>query len=279
MCELFAFSSKNDMDITNYLKEFYSHSEKHPNGWGLSYLDSSEIKLYKESKKAVDSDKLRNILSNKIITRNAIAHIRLATVGDMKPCNCHPFEKMDNNDRTWTLVHNGTIFHYPAIDSYKNKQAGQTDSERILLYIVDCVNESEIDTMLDNYQLCELINNILTNLSKNNKLNIILYTQDMLFIHINCKESLYYYRENEFVIFSTLALNNSNWHEVKLNTLYVIKNSNVVFMGKDHGNEYVIKDEDVDFILNNLDDKTVKELLDSYGNMNNVKKQILNSHK
>ena len=37
-------------------------------------------------------------------------------------------------------MHNGTIFDCPLLDKYIHSQCGQTDSERILLYLIDQVN-------------------------------------------------------------------------------------------------------------------------------------------
>ena len=42
----------------------------------------------------------------------------------------------------WTLVHNGTIFDFSLMNRYLDQQAGQTDSERILYYIVGRINQA-----------------------------------------------------------------------------------------------------------------------------------------
>ena len=52
-------------------------------------------------------------------------------MGEMKPSNCHPFSKKDNNGRTWVLVHNGTIFESPILKEYEDCSIGETDSEKI----------------------------------------------------------------------------------------------------------------------------------------------------
>ena len=39
MCEIFGFSSSKEEELNDYLKEFYSHCEEHPHGWGLAILD------------------------------------------------------------------------------------------------------------------------------------------------------------------------------------------------------------------------------------------------
>ena len=110
MCELFAYSSDNPLEINEYLKDFYSHCNCHPHGWGLALLDSSNYSVYKEPVCARMSLNLKNLLEKPIINKNVFAHIRLATIGKLIPSNCHPFYKKDDSNRMWTLIHNGTIF-------------------------------------------------------------------------------------------------------------------------------------------------------------------------
>ena len=74
------------------------------------------------------------------VSKNALAHIRLGTIGVKDFYNCHPFVKKDNAGRRWTLIHNGTVFDCPDLCKYSTEEEGETDSERILLAIVDLVN-------------------------------------------------------------------------------------------------------------------------------------------
>ena len=45
MCELLGISSEKEELVNEYLKTFYSHSDKHPHGWGLAYLYDGQIML------------------------------------------------------------------------------------------------------------------------------------------------------------------------------------------------------------------------------------------
>lgn len=273
MCELFALNASCDVDITDYLKVFYSHCNKHPNGWGLAYLKEDKIVGHKQAVKASDSALLNDILSHKVITRKLLAHIRLATIGEMNVCNCHPYELTDNNNNQWTLIHNGTIFNYPPLDRYKDIQSGNTDSERILYHIVDCINNSKYDNP-DDERLCELINDIISRLSKDNKVNLIVSNGQITFIHSNCEKSLYYLDKNDCIILSTLALSSENWVEVELNTVYAIKDARIIYKGPRHDNRYVISENHIEFILNNLNDAAMEELLETYGSIENIKRQL-----
>lgn len=40
MCELFMFSSRKEKHLQPYLKELFSHSVSHPDGWGLTAFEN-----------------------------------------------------------------------------------------------------------------------------------------------------------------------------------------------------------------------------------------------
>lgn len=71
-----------------------------------------------------------------------VAYIRYATVGRIEAANCHPFVWDDQSGRTWTLVHNGTLFESGPTSTFVTQQEGATDSERLLLYIVSRMNRA-----------------------------------------------------------------------------------------------------------------------------------------
>ena len=106
-----------------------------------------------------------------------IAHIRLATRGVMEYANCHPFVLRDNDHRCWTLAHNGTIFDYPRHNPYLHQQEGRTDSERILFFLVDQVNQrqSELGRSLRVEERLDLLDALVTDMAKGNKLNLLIY--------------------------------------------------------------------------------------------------------
>lgn len=71
-----------------------------------------------------------------------MTHIRLATIGSVKALNCHPYSGVDCTGRTWTLMHNGTICSGNRLMPYYRVQKGNTDSERIFLYLLDEINQA-----------------------------------------------------------------------------------------------------------------------------------------
>ena len=246
MCEIFCFNSNTPKQVNECLQCFYNHSEEHPDGWGLANMQSDEFVIDKEPVKASCSEHLKNILSNPVIGKNVFAHIRLATVGEIISPNCHPFTEADGNNRSWMLIHNGTIFDYPELDAYKDKETGDTDSERILLYIIDKVDEFErnkgaLSTIKERFHL---LNQIVRGLSKNNKLNLMIYDGDLTYIHSNMRNSLYYLKNEEgFLVASTPLTDDENWLPVELNKLFGLIDGKIIFESEEHENEYILTEE------------------------------------
>ena len=144
MCEMLGISAKRRREMNAVLREFFSHAERHPHGWGLARFGDGHAPLIeKEPVKATESELLGGILGERIEERALLAHIRFATVGTMEYANCHPFSGADDSGRVWTLVHNGTIFSGAVLNDYIGLQFGETDSERILLHLIARVNRAQ----------------------------------------------------------------------------------------------------------------------------------------
>ena len=246
MCEIFCFNSNMPKKLNSCLECFYNHSENHPHGWGLANMQSDEFVIDKEPVKATCSQYLKDKLPNPVVGKNVFAHIRLATVGEIISPNCHPFIEMDGNNRSWMLIHNGTIFDYPILEKYKDKENGDTDSERILLYIIDKVNEFEQakgapSTIKERFNL---LTEIVNDLSRSNKLNLMIYDGEVTYIHSNMKESLYYLKNViEFLVATTPLDNNENWLQVELNKLFVLDDGNILYESSEHDNEFILTEE------------------------------------
>lgn len=241
MCELFGVTSNKKIFINDLLKTFFGHSIEHRNGWGMAFLDDGCVSVEKEPVCAKNSMYLKNRLTGKIYTSRCMAHIRKATVGNICFNNTHPFTKRDAAGRTWVLVHNGTIFDAPGLNSFQYEQEGTTDSERILCYIVDRVNrhyESELNSFDVNERI-GLIDDIIKKLVPGNKLNIMLYDGDYFYVHKNEKGTLYMSERNRTVVFSTHALQKHGWIEVPDNQLLVYRDGVLIFTGDRHEHTYV----------------------------------------
>ena len=54
MCELFGISAGGQVVLNDYLKEFFSHSTGHPNGWGMALLYGNAVNVEKEPVPAIN---------------------------------------------------------------------------------------------------------------------------------------------------------------------------------------------------------------------------------
>lgn len=250
MCELFAAASKEYQNVNSYLKTFYSHSNNHPHGWGLACMDGSEVVIEKEPIQASKSIYLKERLSQPINVKYVLAHIRYATIGNVEYKNCHPYSKKDNFQRRWTLIHNGTIFSCPPLNKFVNSQTGDTDSERILLYIVNQINkaQNEKQSPLSAEERFAYLDKIVSDISKGNKLNLIIYDGEYMYVHTNHRNSLHVLEREDFTIFSTLPLSDEKWKPVKFTTLLAFKNGELVFEGTNHKNEFVDNEESIKYL-------------------------------
>ena len=91
MCELLGMSAARDTDVTELLRKFYSHSDRHPNGWGLAIRRNGSMEITKEPVRASRSEYLGTLLASGVRTDVLLAHIRYATVGGEAYENSHPF--------------------------------------------------------------------------------------------------------------------------------------------------------------------------------------------
>ena len=245
MCELFGVTAGRKVRINELLKTFYSHSSEHSNGWGIALLDREPAFIKKESRKALNSRCLKKILKSSIETAGCLAHIRKATIGEVKTANSHPFSGVDASGRRWVLVHNGTIFDSDHLSPYQYVQEGSTDSERILLFIVDEAGKlcRRKGGPLSEDERIRLIEDTILKIVPGNKLDLLISDGELLYIHKNEAGTLYEKDLEYGVVFSTRPLDNDAWKEVPGNQLMVYRNGSTVYAGKKHGHTYVYDEE------------------------------------
>ncbi|MCD8023135.1 MAG: class II glutamine amidotransferase [Lachnospiraceae bacterium] len=251
MCELFGVSAETHVEVNDLLKEFFSHSVRHMNGWGIATFHGNSTSLEKEPVTAVNSAYLRHRLAHKIETKAMIAHIRKATVGSMDYENCHPFVMRDSSGRCWTLAHNGTMFDCPMLNRYFHLQEGRTDSERILYCLIDHINRAIADTgrELTASERFSLLDDLVCRMTPGNKMNFLLYDSDYMYVHTNYADSLYFSRVQGGTLFATVPLDRRIWEAVPFTTLCVYRDGKPVYTGTCHGNEYIDNINDTNLLF------------------------------
>ena len=247
MCELLGVTAAQKIRVNELFNTFFSHSIEHRNGWGLVLFDEEPLHIDRGSEKAVDSSYLKSRLEKRIETSGCIAHIRKATIGEVKLVNTHPFSNCDDSGRQWILAHNGTIFDSDVLAPYQYVQEGSTDSERILLYIVDEINKLYHDRWIrpSGEERIRVVEDAIHSIVPGNKLNLMLYDGELFYIHKNDAGTLYKKELEEGIVFATKPLDNEVWTEFPLNRLMVYKDGKQVYTGRAHDWTYIHNEENM----------------------------------
>lgn len=274
MCELFAVNSATPVRVNRYLTEFFGHSHANPHGWGVSLRTSAEdtvgddgVILWREPLPAYESALAARLLSRPMETRHLQAHIRKATCGTLDVANCHPFLATDVTGRSWTLIHNGILFNEGLLWGYERRELGQTDSERILLFLMDVIDEAAARqggrlSFIDTF---DVLAEAITQLGNHNKLNLILDDGVYTYVHTNTSEVTLYAREvkgekacmgntkgtgsdtrgtasTSGIVFSTFPLGGEDergtWHPVPRHRLIAYENGRLRRTSAPHGNVF-----------------------------------------
>lgn len=251
MCELFGLSGKTGTDITDKLREFFSHAPENPNGWGFFYENEGRRFFHKESLSAEKSRFVKELTAGRVLAENAVGHIRLATIGHASTDNSHPFEAVDESGRRWIFAHNGTIFEGDTLDAYFHIQKGETDSERIFLYFLDLINERirRNNEPLDEEERFEILQTAIAELAPQNKLNLLIFDGEILYAHTNYKDSLYEMTEGANTFISTRPLSGGDWKNLPFTRLVSYKDGRRIRIGEDHGHEYIPDEASINAIM------------------------------
>ncbi|MBO4408830.1 MAG: class II glutamine amidotransferase [Clostridiales bacterium] len=251
MCELFAISSTEKINIQKHLEEFFSRGVHHPHGWGLINIDN--MSLYREPARSDTSEKLKLILSRPFLSKTALAHIRYATIGDIATDNCHPFVGYSVQGTMISLIHNGTLFDGTYTDCYYKLQKGDTDSERLLMYLIEKINREEFRKAgkLNTEEKISVIEELVLELSKNNKLNLIISDGELLYVHSNFKDTLYYSELEGHTLIATVPLKEGEWQNVPFRKLNVWKEGRLILTGSRTTHEYIEDKEHTKYLYGN----------------------------
>lgn len=225
MCEIYGFCGSHVTRLNKYTNEFWLHSQVHRDGFGYFLADRND--LYLNPKAAIDF--IEKLYKKPFDSKLALCHIRFKTHGPASVENCHPFIKTDSRGIRWALIHNGYISDNYTTAALSTLQNGETDSERILLAIVESINilyehsymESEDEFLKYLYAHIELT---LTSISALGKTNLIFtdsYTNNM-YVFMNSPRTLFYLKTDDGYHISTTPLSKDEaWQPVPPYKLYI----------------------------------------------------------
>lgn len=227
MCEVYGFCGSVPTRLNKYTDEFWLHSRVHQDGFGYYIADRDQ--LYVNPNSAM---KYINGLSKfNFVSKLALCHIRFKTHGPASAENCHPFSKYDTRGIKWTLIHNGYIEDSPAVAALGTLQVGETDSERILMCIVEAINSFYEHSWLPDpneffVNLYSQIETVLHQLATLGKTNLV-FTDNLtnnMYVYMNHPNTLFFLKTSTGVHVSTTKLSNEDWVAVEPYKLHIFNN-------------------------------------------------------
>jgi glutamine amidotransferase len=131
MCRIFAVRSPEPISVAPAFSRLRELAAEHKDGWGIARFDGPAPVI---DRGTISAQHCPTFLSKAgVHTRALLVHIRLASVGTVKPENTHPFTADG-----WVFMHNGTLKHFAKARSrfeaelapnFRAQLQGDTDSE------------------------------------------------------------------------------------------------------------------------------------------------------
>ncbi|KAF0191515.1 MAG: glutamine amidotransferase [Gammaproteobacteria bacterium] len=192
MCQLLGMNCNIPTDILFSFEGFCArggHTDEHSDGWGIAFFEDTGCRLFIDSKASTSSPVAEMVRNYPIRSRNVIAHIRKATIGEVSLVNTHPFMR-ELWGRYWIFAHNGDLEGELPPLAGRFRPVGSTDSEHAFCLILETLVERFGYTEPDKPQLTRALGEISATLASYGVFNFLLSDGRYLFAH--CSTDLYY---------------------------------------------------------------------------------------
>ncbi|MFY8102479.1 MAG: class II glutamine amidotransferase [Ramlibacter sp.] len=191
MCQLLGMNCNTATDVAFSFTGFAQRggrTDHHADGWGIAFFEGHGVRHFVDHQPASESPVADLIRRYPIKSRNVVAHIRKATVGQVALENCHPFVR-ELWGRYWVFAHNGTLenFH-PRLHGHF-RPVGQTDSERAFCWLMQELAKSHASLPRVD-ELTLTLRELAPQLAKRGPFNFLLSNGQALWAH--CSTNLYY---------------------------------------------------------------------------------------
>ena len=189
MCELFALSASEPVDIKLSLSELARHGGEtgiHADGWGVAFLDGRDAQVFREPSAAARSAWIECLQTHPVRTRTVVAQIRHATLGAISLANTQPFIR-ELWGRVHVFAHNGDLGDLrqaasPAADRFR--PIGETDSEHAFCSLLETLSAQVMPETDDaDEQLAAVFAEFGHNMREHGPANIIYASRGHLLVH------------------------------------------------------------------------------------------------
>lgn len=165
------------------------NTDHHADGFGVAFFESRACRIFIDNQPSCTSPLAELIKNYPIKSRNAIAHIRKATQGNITLENCHPFMR-ELWGRHWIFAHNGDLLDYRPSLQGQYRAVGTTDSELAFCHIMEGLRarfgyDEPVAT-----DLFQAIHELTAQITVHGVFNFLLSNGQFLFAH--CSTNLYY---------------------------------------------------------------------------------------
>ena len=144
MCQLLGLNCATPTDASFSFTGFRQRgggTDHHADGWGIAFFEGKGMRLFVDHHSAADSPMAEFLQHYPLKSRNIIAHVRKATVGDIALENAHPFTR-SLWGRHWVFAHNGDLQDYAPRLHGSFQPVGSTDSERAFCWLMQELSKS-----------------------------------------------------------------------------------------------------------------------------------------
>lgn len=197
MCQLLGMNSRLPASLTLSFTGFSQRggcTDHHSDGWGIAFFESEAVtpnlpgkgvRYFVDKESAATSPIAKMLRNYPIKSHNVIAHVRKATVGNVKLENCHPFVR-ELWGRYWVFAHNGDLKDYAPHLHGAFRPVGDTDSEQAFCWILQELAKSHAGVPSVEELTCTL-NELAPQVAKFGTFNFLLSNGQALWAHASTK--------------------------------------------------------------------------------------------
>ncbi|GLS14341.1 class II glutamine amidotransferase [Hydrogenophaga electricum] len=188
MCQLLGLNCATPTDATFSFTGFCQRggaTDHHADGWGIAFFEGKGLRLFIDHESAAASPVAAFLRGYPLKSRNIIAHVRKATVGEVCLENAHPFTR-ELWGRHWVFAHNGDLKDYhPKLHSHF-LPVGSTDSERAFCWLMQELAKSHA-SVPSVAELTLTLRELVPQISRLGTFNFLLSNGDALWAHCSTK--------------------------------------------------------------------------------------------
>jgi glutamine amidotransferase len=144
MCQLLGLNCATPTDASFSFTGFCERGGKtdhHADGWGIAFFEGRGLRLFVDHQCAAESPMARFLQQYPLKSKNIVAHVRKATIGNVCLENAHPFTR-ELWGRHWVFAHNGDLKDYEPKLHAAFRPVGSTDSERAFCWLMQEIAKS-----------------------------------------------------------------------------------------------------------------------------------------